>query len=77
LDDVMLRQLHLSNFKCFNNHTVAFEKVTVLVGKNNAGKSTIVEALHLVAAAVNRKAATQEARLNNVKVISYGWSDRI
>jgi len=54
----VLRQLHLSNFKCFNKHTVSFERTTVLVGKNNAGKSTIVEALHLVAAVVNRKAAS-------------------
>ena len=54
----MLRQLHLSNFKCFNSHPVPFDQTTVLVGKNNAGKSTIVEALHLVAAVVNRKAAS-------------------
>jgi predicted ATPase len=54
----MLRQLHLSNFKCFNQHTVTFEQTTVLVGKNNAGKSTIVEALHLVGAVANRKAAS-------------------
>jgi hypothetical protein len=54
----MLRQLNLSNFKCFDKHTVTFERSTVLVGKNNAGKSTIVEALHLVAAVVNRKAAS-------------------
>lgn len=54
----MLRQLHLSNFKCFNKHIVPFERTTVLVGKNNAGKSTIVEALHLVAAVVNREAAS-------------------
>lgn len=30
----------------------------MLVGKNNAGKSTIVEALHLIAAVVNRHAAS-------------------
>jgi AAA ATPase domain/AAA domain, putative AbiEii toxin, Type IV TA system len=54
----MLRQLHLSNFKCFRAHTVTLDETTVLVGKNNAGKSTIVEALHLVAAVVNRRGAT-------------------
>ena len=54
----MLRTLRLQNYRCFDDHTVTFQPSTVVVGKNNAGKSTIVEALHLVAAVVNRKAAT-------------------
>jgi predicted ATPase len=53
----MLRSLRLQNYRCFADHTVPFSPVTVVVGKNNAGKSTIVEALNLVAAAVNRKSA--------------------
>ena len=51
----MLRSLRLQNFRCFRDHTVTFHPSTVVVGKNNAGKSTIVEALHLIAAVVNRK----------------------
>jgi predicted ATPase len=54
----VLRTLRLQNYRCFDDHTVAFHSDTVVVGRNNAGKSTIVEALHLVAAVVNRKAAT-------------------
>jgi predicted ATPase len=54
----MLHTLRLQNYRCFDDHTVAFHADTVVVGRNNAGKSTIVEALHLVAAVVNRKAAT-------------------
>jgi hypothetical protein len=54
----MLRTLRLQNYRCFRDHTVTFHSNTVVVGKNNAGKSTIVEALHLVAAVVNRKAAS-------------------
>jgi hypothetical protein len=53
----MLRTLRLQNYRCFADHTVSLLPSTVIVGKNNAGKSTIVEALHLVAAVVNRKAA--------------------
>lgn len=56
-DDRMLRTLRLQNYRCFSDHTVPFSPVTVIVGKNNAGKSTIVEALNLVAAAVNRRSA--------------------
>jgi hypothetical protein len=54
----MLQTLRLQNYRCFRDHTVTFQASTVIVGKNNAGKSTIVEALHLVAAVVNRSAAT-------------------
>ena len=54
----MLRSLRLQNYRCFDDHTVAFHPSTVVVGRNNAGKSSIVEALHLVGSIVNRKAVT-------------------
>jgi len=54
----MLRMLRLQNYRCFADHTVNLSSVTVVVGRNNAGKSTIVEALNLVAAVVNRKGAS-------------------
>ncbi len=53
----MLETLRLQNFRCFDDHTVTLQPVTVVVGRNNAGKSTIVEALHIVSTVVNRKAA--------------------
>jgi hypothetical protein len=51
----VLRQLRLQNFRCFLDHTILFEPNTVVVGKNNAGKSSVIEALRLVSAVVNRK----------------------
>lgn len=45
----MLEALTLRNFRGFANHTAQFRPMTVIVGRNNAGKSTIVEALRLVA----------------------------
>jgi hypothetical protein len=53
----MLRQLRMENFRCFDDHTVLFEPSVVAVGKNNAGKSSLIEALRLVAAGVNRRGA--------------------
>lgn len=44
----MLKTLTLKNFRCFENHVIDFADKTLLVGKNNAGKSTCVEALRLV-----------------------------
>src|SRR5260370_19470192 len=54
----MLRTFRLQNYRCFRDHTVPFQPSTVVVGKNNAGKSTIVDALHIIATIVNRNAAT-------------------
>lgn len=44
----MLEKLVLKNYRGFRDHTVNFGKVSVVVGRNNAGKSTIIEALRLV-----------------------------
>lgn len=45
----MLAELYLENFRRFGTHTIGFGTSTILVGPNNAGKSTVVEALRLVA----------------------------
>ena len=50
----MLVKLRLRNFRGFDNHVVPLRDVTVLVGANNAGKSTVVEALRLVALVTDR-----------------------
>lgn len=53
----MLRQLRMENYRCFEDHTILLEPNAVLVGRNNAGKSSIIEALRIVATVVNRKGA--------------------
>lgn len=50
----MIDRLRLQNFRGFEDHTVPFRDLTVLVGANNTGKSTIVEALRLIAIVVDR-----------------------
>src|SRR5437879_1941927 len=50
----MITQLRLRNFRGFDRHTVPLRPITILVGKNNAGKSTVVEALRLVSMVTNR-----------------------
>ncbi|HMW28892.1 MAG TPA: AAA family ATPase [Plasticicumulans sp.] len=44
----MLVNLRLQNFRCFSDHIVPFKQCTIIVGQNNAGKSTLVDALRLV-----------------------------
>ena len=50
----MLTKLTLTNFRGFERHEIPFRNPTIVVGRNNAGKSTIVEALRLVATVASR-----------------------
>lgn len=44
----MLKRLKLKNFRCFEDYEIEFDKFNVIVGKNNTGKSTLIDALKLV-----------------------------
>jgi predicted ATP-dependent endonuclease of OLD family len=46
--------LRLQNFRGFVDHRVPLKQTSVLVGANNAGRSTIVEALRLIAVITER-----------------------
>lgn len=50
----MIRKIKIKNFRCFENCEIDFKNLSILVGKNNAGKSTLIEALRLVSVGVNR-----------------------
>ena len=50
----MITELHLTNFRGFEDHKIPFRPLTIIVGRNNAGKSTIVEALRLISLVVSR-----------------------
>jgi predicted ATPase len=48
----MINKIRLQNFRGFDDHVVPFLPTTIVVGQNNAGKSTIVEALRLISLAI-------------------------
>lgn len=50
----MLTSLRLQNFRCYKDQTLPLRQTTLIVGRNNAGKSTVVEALRLVSLIINR-----------------------
>ena len=50
----MLCELKLRNFRGFADHQLPLKSLTVIVGKNNAGKTTLVEALRLLSVVVSR-----------------------
>lgn len=54
----MIRKLVIKNFRCYKKTTIYFNGTSILVGKNNAGKSTMIEALKIISS-VTRKYRTQ------------------
>lgn len=50
----MLTKLSLQNFRGFERHELPLCEMTIVVGRNNAGKSTVVEAMRLISMVVSR-----------------------
>lgn len=44
----MIKKLQLYKFRCYEDHTFTFKEISIVVGKNNAGKSTLIESLRLI-----------------------------
>ncbi|WP_129630823.1 AAA family ATPase [Candidatus Oscillochloris fontis] len=44
----MITSLHLQNFKCFSDQRIAFGPLTLLVGANASGKSSVIQSLLLL-----------------------------
>lgn len=54
----MIKYLKLKNYRCFENSQIQFKDISIVVGKNNAGKSTLIEALRMVAYAADKATKT-------------------
>jgi predicted ATP-dependent endonuclease of OLD family len=50
----MLERIQLINFRCFENYTLDFSDFNLLCGKNNAGKTSVVDAIKCLSFVVNR-----------------------
>lgn len=50
----MLTSIELKNFRGFKNHKINFRESSIIVGSNNAGKSTLVEAFRMLSLITNR-----------------------
>jgi AAA ATPase domain len=51
---IMLQELRLKNFRGFEEHAVPLHPTTLVVGRNNAGKSSLDEALRLLSLVTTR-----------------------
>ena len=52
----MLKSLSLENFRGFSEHRIEFGPETILIGQNNAGKTTAIEALRVLSVCQTRAA---------------------
>jgi len=50
----MLESIRFKNYRCFSEHLLPLKQETIVVGRNNAGKSTIIEGLRLVSIITER-----------------------
>ncbi len=50
----MLKKVQIENYRCFSKTEITFKELTIVVGKNNAGKSTLIEALRILSLTVIR-----------------------
>ena len=41
----MIKSIHIDNFKALNNATIDFTPLTVLIGDNSVGKTTVLQAV--------------------------------
>lgn len=55
----MLSKIRLENFRCFQKTEISFKELSIIVGKNNAGKSTLIEALRILSLVVTRRKNSQ------------------
>lgn len=66
-----LTELKLTNFRGYKNETsISFEKLTVLIGRNDAGKSTLLDALNIYFndAAIESDDASINGNATNVRI---------
>jgi predicted ATPase len=80
----MITKLHIENFKCLRDVTVELKPLTVLIGKNDTGKTSLLEALGMLGDVANGMATPlwQENNIDNVlwrgaKERRVGWEATI
>lgn len=72
----MLDSLHIKNFRCFEDLTIPeLGRVNLIVGKNNSGKSTLLEAILFFAESDHEKALKTLAEIRGERFYQLNWSE--
>ncbi len=72
-DRILLTQIRIKNFKCFENVVVPLRRFTVIYGQNSSGKSTILQALDLVRLVCRQLKAKENQAVPEVDLKSLRW----
>lgn len=57
-----IKKIKITNYKCFEEHIINFENLSIVIGRNNAGKSTLVEALRIISLSIEKMKRTLSYR---------------
>lgn len=61
-----ITQLNITNFRCFKKHIINLTNpISLIVGKNNAGKSTLIEAIKIISFAIQKAKSKSFMGSNN------------
>ena len=72
-EQLRIKRLQLSNFKGFSNFSLTLERMTMLVGPNNAGKSTIIGAFRALSVALRTARSRNPQILQSSDVHQWGY----
>ncbi len=72
----MFKQIRFSNYKAFENAELAFKPITILLGANNVGKSSVIQLLLMLAQTANDKNNLSALQVNGHN-ISLGTNNNI
>lgn len=71
-NEITINKVQLKNFKAFSNFTVYLRDMSILVGPNNSGKSTILNAFRVLSAGIRRAKARSATVVSGPDGDTYG-----
>ena len=67
----MIRSLHVERFKALRDVTVNFTPLTVLIGQNDSGKTSVLEALRMLYETTQRLATEVFSGVHTVENLAW------
>ncbi|WP_110515067.1 ATP-dependent nuclease [Herpetosiphon llansteffanensis] len=72
MSKVTITRIEFKNFKAFSRYSISLSKMNVLVGPNNSGKSTILNAIRVLNAGIRRANAKNAVPVAGPEGYTYG-----
>lgn len=69
-----ISSIRFKNYKAFREYSVTLQSFNVLVGPNNAGKSTILGAIRILAEGIRRAKSRNAGVVSGAESVIYGYS---